>query len=312
MEKKLISIMSNCYNEEENVDEFYRQVMDALSPFLSKYDYELLFIDNASNDGTVNKIKSLIEKDRHVRLIVNARNFGQIRSPYYGFLQARGDAVIPISTDLQDPPPLIRDFIKKWEEGFKNVVGIKSGSKEHRIKYLLRKLFYKLIGGISEVEQIENFTGFGLYDRKFIDLLRGLNEPYPYFRGLVAELGLKRAEVPYVQAKRHKGRSKHSLYVLYDLAMLGFVNHSKLPLRLASFIGFSVSLASMVIGLGYLAYKLLFWSSFQVGIAPLVIGIFLFGGIQLFFLGIIGEYIGAIFTQVKNHPLVVEKERVNF
>lgn len=312
MERKLISIMGNCYNEEENVDEFYRQVKDVLTPFQGKYEYEFLFIDNASTDGTVKKIKAIIEKDKHVRLIVNARNFGQIRSPYYGLLQTRGDAAISMATDLQDPPILIKDFIKKWEEGFKNVIGVKIQTRENIIMSLIRKMFYYLIMSISETGQIKNFTGFGLYDKQFVDILRKLDEPYPYFRGLIAEFGFSRAEISYIQPKREKGKTKNNLYILYDLAMLGFVNHSKLPLRLASFIGFIVSLISFLIAIGYLAYKLLFWYTFQVGIAPLVIGIFFFGGVQLFFLGIIGEYIGAIFTQVKKHPLVIEKERINF
>jgi len=312
MGKKLISIMSGCYNEEENIDELYRQVTDVMAPFQSKYDYEFIFIDNASTDGTVKKIKAIIEKDKRVRLIVNARNFGHIRSPYYGFLQTRGDAVINMAADLQDPPYLIKDFISKWEDGFKNVIGVKISSKENKIKFIARKIFYHLIAEISEIEQVKNFTGFGLYDKKFVDILRKLNEPYPYFRGLIAEFAADRAEVPFTQPKRQKGRTKNSLYNLYDMAMLGFVNHSKIPLRLASFIGFIVSFLSVIVGMVYLIYKLFFWSTFQVGVAPLVIGIFLFSGIQLFFLGIIGEYIGVIFTQVKNHPLVIEKERINF
>lgn len=312
MEKKLISILSNCYNEEENIDEFYAQVKEVMELYQDKYDYELIFIDNASTDGTVKKIKTLIEKDKHVRLIVNARNFGQIRSPYYGLLQTRGDAAISMATDLQDPPILIKDFIKKWEEGFKNVIGVKIKTRENRIMSLIRKMFYYLIVSISETGQIKNFTGFGLYDKQFVDILRKLDEPYPYFRGLIAEFGFSRAEISYIQPKREKGKTKNNLYILYDLAMLGFVNYSKLPLRLASFIGFSVSFFSILIAAGYLIYKLLFWSTFQIGIAPLVIGIFFFGGVQLFFLGIIGEYIGAIFTQVKKRPLVIEKERINF
>jgi glycosyltransferase involved in cell wall biosynthesis len=312
MAKKTVSIMSNCYNEVDNVDNFHNQVRSALDPFLEKYDYEILFIDNASQDGTVDKIKAIIRRDPKVKLIVNARNFGQVRSPYYGLLQTSGDAVISMASDLQDPPAMIGAFILKWEEGYKNVIGIKNHSRENRVMFLVRKAFYHLIAHISETEQIKNFTGFGLYDRQFIEVLRRLDDPYPYFRGLIAELGFSRAEVPYVQPKREKGRSKNNLYTLYDFAMLGFVNHSKLPLRIASFIGFFVSSISILIALGYLAYKLLYWKTFQVGIAPVVIGSFFFGGVQLFFLGIIGEYIGAIHTQVKKRPLVIEKERVNF
>lgn len=310
--KKLISILSNCYNEEENIDELYSQIKAAMEVYRDKYDYELIFIDNASEDSTVKKIKSIIEKDKRVRLIVNARNFGQIRSPYYGLLQTKGDASISMAADLQDPPVLIKDFIKKWEEGFKNVIGVKVESKENRIMFLIRKIFYNLIAKISETEQIKNFTGFGLYDKKFVDVLRKLDEPYPYFRGLISELGFSRIEISYVQPRRKKGKTKNNLYILYDLAMLGFINHSKLPLRLASFIGFIIAFINIFIAIVYLIYKLIFWPSFQVGIAPLVIGIFFLSGVQLFFLGITGEYIGAILTQVKKRPLVIEKERVNF
>ncbi|MFZ1035586.1 MAG: hypothetical protein WAN57_00090, partial [Smithella sp.] len=214
--------------------------------------------------------------------------------------------------DLQDPPMMIKDFIKKWEEGYKIVLGIKNKSKENKLMFLIRRLFYYIMFKIADTEQIKNFTGFGLYDKNFIDILRNLDEPYPYFRGLVSELGFKRIEIPYTQSKREKGKSKNDFYSLYDIAMLGFVNHSKVPLRLASFFGFAVSLVSILIALSYLIYKLIFWYSFQLGMAPLVIGIFFLGGVQLFFLGMIGEYISAIFTQVKKRPLVIEKERINF
>ena len=292
MSKKLISIMSNCYNEEENVDEFYQQIKEIMMSYQDKYEYDHLFMDNSSTDGTVKKIKAIIEKDKHVRLIVNTRNFGQIRSPYYGILQVKGDAVVSLATDFQDPPYLIREFIAKWEEGYKNVIGVKHKSKENKIMFFIRKFFYRLIAKISEVDLVENFTGFGLYDKQFIDVLRGLDDPYPYFRGLIAELGFSRAEISYAQPKRERGTSTNNWYSLYDLAMLGFVNHSKLPLRLSSFLGFFVSFVCVVIAIVYFIYKLLFWSSIQMGIAPLIIGMFFFGGVQLFFLGIIGEYVG--------------------
>jgi len=308
---KLISVITPCYNEEENVREIYVQTKRVLEDF-GNYNYEHIFIDNASKDGTVSILKEIARKDKNIKIIVNTRNFGHIRSPYYAILQATGDAVISISADLQDPPSMIRDFIKKWEEGYKIVVGVKNKSEENPIIFNIRKLYYNLIERYAEVEQIKNFTGFGLYDRKFIDSLRKLDEVYPYFRGLITEMGFERAEIEFVQPKRKKGKTKNNFYTLYDMAMLGFINHSKLPLRLASFIGFTVSFISFLIALGYLLYKLLFWYTFQIGIAPLVIGIFFFAGVQLFFLGIIGEYIGAIFTQVKKRPLVIEKERINF
>lgn len=308
---KRISILTACYNEEENIRELYRQVKDVCSPLVS-YEFEHIFIDNASTDNTVNILREIAAHDKSVKVILNARNFGHIRSPYHGLLQCRGDAVISIVADLQDPPEMIPAFIKKWEEGYKIVIGVKRKSKENPMMFLLRKSFYNIIERISETEQIKNFTGFGLYDNSFMNVLRSLNDPYPYFRGAIAELGFARIEIPYIQPKREKGKTKNNFYTLWDMAMLGFVNHSKLPLRLASFIGFGVSLISLMVAIGYMIYKLFFWYSFQVGMAPLVIGIFFLGGVQLFFLGIIGEYIGAIFTQVKKRPLVIEKERINF
>jgi len=308
---KLISIVTPCYNEEQNVEILHQKVKDVFDS-IPEYNYEHIFIDNSSTDRTVSILKKIAITDSHTKIIVNIRNFGHIRSPYYGLLQSKGDAVILIVSDLQDPPELILDFIKKWEEGYKIVIGTKNKSKENRLMFLIRKVFYNLISKISDTSQIKNFTGFGLYDKTFIDILRKIDEPYPYFRGIVSEMGYEKIEIPYTQPKRENGKTKNNFYTLYDIAMLGFVNYSKLPLRLASFIGFGVSIFSILVAFIYFVYKLLFWSEFQLGIAPLVIGIFFFGGIQLFFLGIIGEYIGAIFTQVKGRPLVVEKERINF
>lgn len=308
---KLISIVTPCYNEEKNVEKLYVQIKNVLSG-LPEYNYEHIFIDNSSKDKTIEILKTIAFQDKNVKIIVNSRNFGHIRSPYYGMLSANGDAIILVVADLQDPPTMIVDFIRKWEEGYKIVVGVKTKSKENRIMFLIRKVFYNTISKISDTDLIKNFTGFGLYDKKFIDVLRNLDEPYPYFRGLIAELGFDRTEIEYTQPKRENGKTNNNFYTLYDIAMLGFVSYSKLPLRLASFIGFTVSFINILIALIYLFYKLLFWDNFSVGIAPLVIGIFFFGGVQLFFLGVIGEYIGAIFTQVKNRPLVIEKERINF
>jgi glycosyltransferase involved in cell wall biosynthesis len=227
-------------------------------------------------------------------------------------LQTGGDAAILMASDLQDPPAMIEDFISKWEGGFKIVVGVKTKSEENPVMFAVRKLYYNLIGKYAETEQIKNFTGFGLYDKKFIDTLRQLKEPYPYFRGLITEIGFERAQIEFVQPKRKKGITKNNFYTLYDIAMLGFVNHSKVPLRMATFIGFSVAILSLLLAIVYFVYKIIFWSQFQVGIAPMVIGVFFFGAVQLLFIGIIGEYIGAIYTQVKNRPLVVERERINF
>ena len=309
---KLISVVTPCYNEEENVKELYSEVKNVFESLDESYTYEHIFIDNASKDRTVLILRKIASKDKNVRIIVNARNFGHIRSPYHALLQTKGDAAVCISADLQDPPSLIKDFIKKWEKGYKIVVGVKSKSEENIVMFAIRKLYYNLIKRYAETEQIKNFTGFGLYDKHFIDTLRQLNEPYPYFRGLITEMGFERAEIEFVQPKRKKGITKNNFYTLYDMAMLGFVNHSKVPLRMATFIGFSVAIFSLLVALSYFIYKLIFWQSFQVGMAPMVIGVFFFAAVQLFFIGIIGEYIGAIYTQVKNRPLVIEKERINF
>ena len=308
---KLISIMTPCYNEEENVRIVYEQVKQIFDD-LAIYSYEHIFIDNASKDGTVSVLKNIAKKDKNVKIIVNARNFGIVRSTYHAQLQARGDAVISLVADLQDPPSVIADFIKKWEEGFKVVIGVISKSKENPIMFAIRKLYYNLIEKNADLKLIKNFNGFGLYDKEFIDVLRRLDEPYPYFRGLIAEIGFERAEIEYVQRRRKKGKTKNNFYTLYNVAMLGFVNHSKVPLRMATFIGFSAATVNLLIALGYFVYKLAYWDRFQLGIAPIVIGFFFFAAVQLFFIGIIGEYIGAIYTQVKNRPLVIEKERINF
>ena len=308
---KKISIVTPCYNEEFNVEPLYEKVKIEMAK-LSNYTYEHIFIDNYSTDNTLVKLKSIASVDKNVKIIVNARNFGHIKSPYYGMLQADGDVVISLVSDLQDPPELIPDFIKKWEEGYKIVVGVKEKSEENIIMFSIRKLFYKVIDRISDTSQIQNFTGFGLYDRQFMDVLKNIQEPYPYFRGLVSEMGFSIWQIPYLQPKRLKGNTKNNFFTLYDMAMLGFTSHSKVPLRMSSFIGFVVAFLSILIASIYLIYKILFWDNFQVGIAPLVIGFFFFGGVQLFFLGIIGEYISAILTQVKNRPLVIEKERINF
>ena len=308
---KKISIVTPCYNEEFNVEPLYEKVKIEMAK-LSNYTYEHIFIDNYSTDNTLLKLKSIASVDKNVKIIVNARNFGHIKSPYYGMLQADGDVVISLVSDLQDPPELIPDFIKKWEEGYKIVVGVKEKSEENIIMFSIRKLFYKVIDRISDTSQIQNFTGFGLYDRQFMEVLKTVQEPYPYFRGLVSELGFSICQIPYLQPKRSKGNTKNNFFTLYDMAMLGFTSHSKVPLRMSSFIGFIVAFFSILIAISYLVYKILFWDNFQVGIAPLVIGFFFFGGVQLFFLGIIGEYISAILTQVKNRPLVIEKERINF
>ena len=308
---RLISIVTPCYNEQENVRELAGLVAEIFAG-LPQYQYEHIFIDNASTDKTVLILKSLAASDSRVKIIVNARNFGHIRSPFYGLLQARGDAAISIVADLQDPPALIAQFLEKWEEGYKVVVGVKKGSEEAKPMYALRKLYYNLVGKLAEVKLIANFTGFGLYDKQVIEILRTIGDPYPYFRGLICDIGFAAAEVEYLQPIRKHGVTKNNFYTLYDMAMLGLTNHSKVPLRLATMVGFAMSLFSLLFGLAYLVYKLIYWDRFSVGVAPLVIGLFFVGSVQLVFLGIVGEYVGAIHTQVLRRPLVIEKERINF
>jgi glycosyltransferase involved in cell wall biosynthesis len=311
MKRKHISIVTPCYNEEDNVREIYERIKKVFSD-LRDYTYEHIFIDNASHDKTVEILKDIAQEDNHVKVIVNTRNFGHIRSGYYALLQSSGDAVIGLASDLQDPPELITEFIKKWEDGYKIVIGVKGKSEESPIFFAIRKLYYNIIGKLSEVNLVKNFTGFGLYDKKVIEILRQIDDPYPYFRGLICDIGYERAEIPYVQPVRKRGFTKNNFYTLYDIGMLGITNHSKVPLRLAAMTGFVVAFLSLTVAFGYFLYKLIFWDSFSLGIAPLVIGMFFFGSVQLFFIGIIGEYIGSIHTQVLKRPLVIEKTRINF
>lgn len=306
-----ISIVTPCYNEEANVEALYTQVKDVISK-LDGYKYEHIFIDNCSKDKTASILKRLAEQDKNVKVILNARNFGHIRSPYYALLQAEGEAVMLFAADLQDPPQLIPEFLQKWKEGFKIVKGVKSASEESPTMFAIRKLYYRLINIVSEVELTKNYTGFGLYDRAVILALRNIDEPYPYFRGLISEIGFESTHIYYKQPSRRRGITSNNFYSLYDLAMLGITNHSKIPLRMATFLGFLMSVVSFLAAVSYLIMKLVYWDRFTVGLAPLIIGLFLFSSVQLFFIGIIGEYIGSIYTQVRRRPLVIEKERINF
>ena len=308
--EKLISIVTPCFNEEENVKEVYQQVKDVFAQ-IAGYRYEHIFIDNSSTDKTVPILREIAKNDFNVKVIINSRNFG-VMNGYYALLQSAGDAVIQVVADLQDPPPMIKDLIKKWEEGYKIVLAVKNKSEESSVMFAIRQLYYKIYNQVSNIQIVTNYCGFGLYDKTIIDILRKLDDPYPDLRSLIGEIGFERAIVNYVQRKRKKGKTKNNFYNLYDQAMLGITRDSIIPLRLASFIGFSVATINLFVATGYFIYKLIYWNNFQLGIAPLVIGIFFFGGVQLFFLGIIGEYIGAIFTQVKKRPLVIEKERINF
>jgi len=308
---KTLSVVTPCYNEEENVGELYKRVRDAVA-YLGNYRYEHIFIDNASRDDTVGVLRLIAQADKNVKIICNTRNFGHIRSPIHAVYQASGDAIIGLAADLQDPPEMIVEFVRKWEEGYPVVVGVRQSSDENRLMFWIRKRYYRLVNRLSGVETYENCTGFGLYDRKVIDILKTFNDPYPYFRGMIAEIGLPHAELPYHQPVRQRGVTANNFYTLYDMAMLAITNLSKVPLRMVTFSGFAGSLLSILVSMVYLAYKLLFWNRFSLGIAPLVIGIFFMSSIQLLFMGIVGEYIGTIHTLVQKRPLVVERERVNF
>lgn len=308
---KKITVVTGCYNEEENVSELYSRVKAAFEA-LPAYEFEMIFIDNASTDKTVSILRTLAAADQRVKVIVNARNFGPVRSGYHALLQAEGDAVIGMASDLQDPPELIPSFVAEWEKGYKIVLAIKTDTNDSKLLHVIRGAYYKMVNRLADIQLNEHSTGFGLYDQEVVRILRKIDDPYPYARGLIAEIGFESAKIPFTQPRRRRGLTKNNFYTLYDLAMLGFTSHSKVPLRLATMLGFAMSLCSFVVAVVYFIYKLLNWYSFPVGQAPVVIGLFLFSSVQLFFIGIVGEYIGAIHTQILHRPLVVEKERINF
>lgn len=311
MSKKTISILTPCYNEEANVFILYNQVREVMAQ-IGRYDYEHVFIDNASQDNTVAILKSIAAEDKNVKIIVNSRNFGHIRSPMHAFFQCRGDAVIGVVADLQDPPAMIADMVREWENGAYCVLGIKRTSEENSLMFWMRKQYYRLVEQLSSIQTIQNFTGFGLYDRRVIELIRSFEDPYPYFRGMIAEIGLPTVKLPYDQPVRKFGITKNNWYTLYDIGMLGIISNSKVPLRLSALAGFVGATISFLIAMAYLLLKLLFWSTFSFGLAPILIGMFFISSIQLLFLGVMGEYIGSIYTHLQKRPYAVELERVNF
>lgn len=310
--RKTISVMIPCFNEEENARPIYEAVRNQITDNLPEYDYEILFIDNKSKDNTRKIIEEICEEDKNVKAIFNSKNFGQFNSPYYGLINTSGDCTVTICADFQDPPELITTFVREWEKGYKIVIGRKTKSKENKVMYFLRGCYYKIIRKMSSVEMIEQFTGFGLYDKSFVNTLRDLNDPTPFIRGIVAELGPERKEIEYEQPQRRAGKTHNNWYSLFDAAMLSFTSYTKVGMRIAEFFGFFIAALSFLIGIGFLIAKLVNWYGFVAGYAPIIISVFFMGGVQLVFLGFIGEYIMSMNTRIMNRPLVVEERRINF
>lgn len=311
MDKKKISFISPCFNEEDNIDVLY----DRVKTFWNanpQFDYEYVIIDNASTDDTAQKLRTIATGDPRVKIIINTRNFGHIRSPYWGILQTSGDATIYLASDLQDPPELAIQFIKEWESGYDIVLATKPVSEGNHFIHFLRKLYYHFLNDISDIKLVRDATGFGLYDKKVIDEIRKINDPYPYLRGLICELGFPIKTVEFKQPRRVRGVSKNNFYTLYDIAMLGIVSHSLVPIRIASLVGFVIGMLSIFFGGVFLIAKLIWWDLFPIGIAPIVITLFGLFGLLFIFMGLLGEYIGVIQTHVSRRPIVVEKERINF
>ena len=308
---KKISMLIPTYNEVENVEPLSKAIIKEFEK-LPQYDYNITFIDNDSQDGTRDKLRELCADNKKIRAIFNAKNFGQNNSPYYGITQTDGDCTILMCADFQDPVSMIPMLIKEWENGYKIVSAIKTSSKENKFIRFLRTCYYKTIKKFSDVEQIEHFTGFGLYDKSFVEVMRNLKDPTPFLRGIVAELGFKRKEIPYEQQLRRAGKSKNNFFSLYDIAMLSFTSYTKIGLRLATFLGLGIAFFSFIVAIVYLVYKLLYWDTFSAGTAPMVIGIFFLGAVQLIFLGLMGEYVLSMNKRIMNRPLVVEEERINF
>ena len=310
--KKIISVMIPCYNEEENARPIYEAVRDEIIKSCPAYGYEILFIDNKSQDRTREIIEGICKEDKNVKAIFNSKNFGQFNSPYYGMINTTGDCTITICADFQDPVEMIPKFIAEWEKGYKIVIGKKTRSKENAVMYFLRGCYYKLIKKMSNVEMIEQFTGFGLYDSSFIKTLRDLKDPTPFIRGVVAELGPERKELEYVQPKRRAGKTHNNFLSLYDAAMLSFTSYTKAGMRIATFTGFGIAFLSFLTAIAFFIAKLCSWKSFSAGYAPIIIAVFFMGGVQLAFMGFLGEYVMSMNTRVMNRPLVVEERRINF
>lgn len=309
--RKLISITSPCFNEEANVEELYRRVSKVMEG-IPEFDFEYIFIDNASTDGTGEILRNLAKKESRVKVIFNTRNFGHIRSPYWGILQSSGDATIYLASDLQDPPEKIPEFIKEWEKGWKVVLGVKPESQTNRLSHKLRLGYYKFLDRITDINIIKHATGFGLYDAVVLNELRKINDPYPFLRGLISELGYPVKQVSFVQPARIHGVTKNNFFTLYDIAMLGIVNHSLFPIRVAAFSGIFLGFISLILAFIVVIFKFLYWNSFPLGSIPLILGVLLMLGVNLIFIGLLGEYVANILAHVRGRPIVVESERINF
>ena len=307
-----VSILVPTYNEEEKVKPLSEAIIREFETELPQYEYEIIFIDNDSQDNTRKLLRELCNDNPNIKAILNAKNFGQFNSPYYGLLQSTGDCTILLCADFQDPIEMISQFVHEWEKGYKIVIGQKTTSRENRLMYFLRSCYYKVIKRFSDVEQIEHYTGFGLYDHEFIKVLKELDDPTPFLRGIVAELGFRRKDIPYEQQKRRAGKTSNNFLKLYDAAMLSFTSYTKIGLRVSTFIGFGVAMLSFLIALVYLILKIVFWETFVAGTAPILIGMFFLGAVQLIFMGLMGEYILSINQRVMKRPLVIEEERINF
>ena len=307
---KKISIVTPTFNEEENIEKLYKSISNEMEKL--NYDYEHIIIDNHSDDNTIPIIKKIAEKDKKVKVIINTRNFGHIRSPIYGMLQSSGDACIMMSSDFQDPPELIPKYIEEWENGNKIILGQRTTSDANVLMNFIKGIFYKFIGSISEISLMRNTTGSGLFSKDIVDQIRKIDDPYPYFRGLLSEISSEIKLIRFHQPKRTGGKTKNNFYTLYDIGILGIVKHSKVPLRIMTFVGFITSILSILIAIIFFFYKILFWDSFEVGIAPLIIGLFTIASVQIFLLGFIGEYVMNILVHTRKLPLVIEKERINF
>ena len=305
-----ITVLTPTFNEKDNIKDLYLQIKDIFTEI--NYQYEHLVIDNASNDGTIPILKEIASKDKNFKVIINNKNYGHIRSPFYGLQQCNSDAVILMASDFQDPVDLIPRYIKEWEKGNKIILGEKITSNENKLKSFFRKLFYKFLNKISDIKLTNNTTGSGIFDKSVIDKIKNISDPYPYFRGLINEIGEEVKTITFNQPSRKAGLTKNNIFTLYDIGILGIVKHSRKPLRFMVLLGFVLSLISFTTGLFYLIYKLIYWDSFSLGLAPIIVGIFLVSSVQIILLGLVGEYIGIILIHQRNMPLVLEKERINF